>query len=87
MSPPFTNRPRPPTPPRCAQPPPACLDDAVPAGFAQPHRFVHPTSVVSRLADTLPIPTAARLRLLDLDDTLSRLEISHCVRTQHQLID
>ena len=40
-----------------------------------------------RLAEILPIPTEARLRLLELDDTISRLEIIHAFLKQHKLID
>jgi Lon protease-like protein len=39
-----------------------------------------------RLAEILPIPSLARQRLLELDDTLSRLEIIHQYLRQHNLL-
>ena len=42
-------------------PPPQAFDDAVWVGY--------------RFAEVLPIPLAARQKLLELDDSLSRLEI------------
>lgn len=65
----------------------AIVADAGPDAFAQPHRFDDATWVGYRLAEILPIPTEARLRLLELDDTISRLEIIHAFLRQHQLID
>lgn len=47
-----------------------------PAGtFAEPHRFDDAGWVGNRLAEVLPIPAAARQKLLELDDGLERLEI------------
>jgi hypothetical protein len=54
--------------------------------FPEPHRFDDATWVGYRLAEILPIPSLARQRLLELDDTLSRLEIIHQYLKQHNLL-
>jgi Lon protease-like protein len=47
-----------------------------PAGtFAEPHRFESASWVGYRLCEVLPLPLAARQRLLELGDSVSRLEI------------
>jgi Lon protease-like protein len=38
------------------------------------------------MAEILPIPALARQRLLELDDTVSRLEIIDAYLRQHKLI-
>jgi hypothetical protein len=49
-----------------------------PAGtFAEPHRFDSAAWVGHRLAEVLPIPRAARQKLLELEDSRGRLEILH----------
>jgi Lon protease-like protein len=47
-----------------------------PAGtFAEPHRFESAAWVGHRLCEVLPMPAAARQKLLELDDGSERLEI------------
>lgn len=65
----------------------AIVADAGEAVFPLPHRFDDATWVGYRLAEVLPIPPEARLRLLALDDTVSRLEILHTYLRQHKLLD
>jgi len=43
--------------------------------FAKPYLFDSSAWVGARLAEVLPLPVAARQRLLELDDSLQRLEI------------
>jgi hypothetical protein len=64
----------------------AIVADAGSSVFPPPHRFDDATWVGYRLAEVLPIPPEARLRLLELDDTLSRLEILHAYLKQHKLV-
>jgi Lon protease-like protein len=45
------------------------------AVFAEPHRFDDAAWVGYRLSEVLPVPLAAKQKLLELQDTLSRLEI------------
>jgi Lon protease-like protein len=45
--------------------------------FAQPHRFDSATWVGNRLAEIVPVPPPARQKLLELTDSLVRLEILH----------
>ncbi|MDD3352927.1 LON peptidase substrate-binding domain-containing protein [Zoogloea sp.] len=65
----------------------AIVEDAGEELFPPPHRFEDPTWVGYRLAEVLPIPNRARQRLLELDDTLSRLEIILQYLRQHRLLD
>ena len=64
----------------------AIIADTGTASFPEPHRFDDATWVGYRLAEILPIPSLARQRLLELDDTLSRLEIIHQYLKQHNLL-
>jgi hypothetical protein len=43
--------------------------------FAEPHSFNDASWVGYRLAEILPVPLAAKQKLLELDDTLGRLSI------------
>jgi Lon protease-like protein len=43
--------------------------------FAKPYQLDSSAWVAARLAEVLPLPAAARQRLLELDDSLRRLEI------------
>lgn len=64
----------------------AVIADAGDAVIPPPHRLDDATWVGYRLAEILPIPPEARLRLLELNDTLSRLEILHVYLKQHKLL-
>jgi len=64
----------------------AIIEDTGSEAFAEPHRLDDATWVGYRLAEVLPIPSLARQRLLELDDTLSRLEITHRYLAQHNLL-
>lgn len=80
-----------------SQPVPAAQADILPllqvlaaeAGdrMPQPHRFDDAAWVGARYAEMLPIPAAARQRLLELDDVVSRLEIMQRYLRQHGLLD
>ena len=50
-----------------------------------PHRFESSSWVSARLAEVLPVPLAAKQKLMELDDSLERLEILHKFLTQHGL--
>jgi Lon protease-like protein len=63
----------------------AIIADAGTKHFPPPHRFEDANWVGMRLASVLPIPLLARQRLLELDDTLSRLEIIRTWLEQHGL--
>ena len=65
----------------------AIVEDAGLEDFPPLHRFDDATWVGYRMAEVLPIPHQARLRLLELDDPISRLEIIHDFLKQHKLID
>jgi uncharacterized protein len=52
----------------------------------EPHHFADAVWVGHRYAELLPIPLIARQKLLELDDTLSRLEIVFKYLGQHGLI-
>ena len=65
----------------------AIVEDAGLEDFPPLHRFDDATWVGYRMAEVLPIPHQARLRLLELDDPISRLEIIHAFLKQHKLID
>jgi Lon protease-like protein len=64
----------------------AVLADAGETRFPEPHRLDDATWVGYRMAEILPIPALARQRLLELDDTVSRLEIIDAYLRQHKLI-
>jgi Lon protease-like protein len=50
--------------------------------FEQPHRFESATWVGNRLAEIIPVPPAARQKLLELTDSQARLEILHTFLAQ-----
>jgi uncharacterized protein len=56
------------------------------AVFAEPHQFDDATWVGYRLTEILPVPLAAKQRLLELDDSLLRLQILHRFLEQRGLI-
>jgi uncharacterized protein len=64
----------------------AIVEDAGEEMFPLPHRFDDATWVGYRLAEILPIPVKARQRLLELDDSVSRLEIIFSYLQQHKLL-
>jgi hypothetical protein len=43
--------------------------------FAEPHEFDNAVWVGYRLAEILPVPLGAKQKLLELDDSVARLEI------------
>lgn len=53
--------------------------------FAVPHRFDSASWVGCRLAEILPVPLAAKQKLMELDDALMRLKILHKFLVQHRL--
>lgn len=53
--------------------------------FAAPLRFESSTWVGARLCEILPVPLAAKQKLLELDDSLQRIEILHRFLLQHRL--
>ncbi len=53
--------------------------------FAQPHRFDSAVWVGNRLSEVVPIPPAARQKLLELTDCGTRLEILHKFLAQRGL--
>jgi uncharacterized protein len=56
------------------------------AVFAEPHRFDDATWVGYRLTEILPVPLVAKQRLLELDDSMLRLQILHRFLEQRGLI-
>ena len=56
------------------------------AVFAEPHRFDDATWVGYRLTEILPVPLAAKQRLLELDDSVLRLQILYRFLEQRGLI-
>ena len=56
------------------------------AVFAEPHRFDDATWVGYRLTEILPVPLAAKQRLLELDDSVLRLQILHRFLEERGLI-
>jgi len=50
-----------------------------------PHRFESSSWVSSRLTEILPVPLIAKQKLMELDDSLQRLEILHKFLVQHDL--
>ena len=55
-------------------------------GPPEPHRFFDSTWVGYRYCEVLPIPNAARQKLLELEDSISRLEIIYRYLEQKKLI-
>lgn len=53
--------------------------------FAPPHRFDSAVWVGNRLSEVIPIPPAARQKLLELTDCRTRLEILHTFLAQRGL--
>jgi Lon protease-like protein len=51
-----------------------------------PHRFESSSWVSARLTEILPVPLIAKQRLMELDDSLQRLEILHKFLVQHGLV-
>lgn len=51
----------------------------------EPHRFDSASWVGCRLAEILPVPLAAKQKLMELDDATLRLEILHRFLVQHRL--
>lgn len=51
-----------------------------------PHRFESSAWVSARLTEILPVPLAAKQKLMELTDTLQRLEILHKFLVQHGLV-
>jgi Lon protease-like protein len=56
------------------------------AVFAEPHRFEDASWVGYRLTEILPVPLAAKQRLLELGDSVTRLQILHRFLQQRGLI-
>ncbi len=56
------------------------------AVFAEPHQFNDATWVGYRLTEILPVPLAAKQRLLELDDSVLRLQILHRFLEQRGLL-
>jgi Lon protease-like protein len=54
--------------------------------FAEPHRFDSAAWVGNRLAEILPVPLVAKQKLLELTDSLVRLEILHKFLAQRGLV-
>jgi Lon protease-like protein len=53
--------------------------------FAQPHRYDSASWVSARLSEILPVPLAAKQKLMELDDAVQRIEILHKFLVQHRL--
>jgi len=53
--------------------------------FAEPHRFESAAWVGARLAEILPVPLAAKQKLMELDDPVQRIEILHGFLLEHKL--
>ena len=53
--------------------------------FAEPHEFGNAVWSGYRLTEILPVPLAARQKLLELDDSLARLDILQRFLEQHRL--
>ena len=53
--------------------------------FAEPHEFDNAAWVGYRLAEILPVPLAAKQKLLELGDSIARLEILQQFLQQHRL--
>ena len=56
------------------------------AVFAEPHQFDDATWVGYRLTEILPVPMAAKQRLLELDDSVLRLQVLHRFLEQRGLM-
>lgn len=62
------------------------IADKSAAVFAEPHRLADASWVGYRLTEILPVPLAAKQRLLELGDSLTRLQILHRFLEQRGLI-
>ncbi|MCZ7563003.1 MAG: LON peptidase substrate-binding domain-containing protein [Burkholderiales bacterium] len=62
------------------------IADKSAAVFAEPHRLGDASWVGYRLTEILPVPLAAKQRLLELGDSLGRLQILHRFLEQRGLI-
>lgn len=51
-----------------------------------PHRFGSSSWVSARLTEILPVPLIAKQKLMELEDSLQRLEILHKFLVQHDLV-
>jgi len=56
-----------------------------PGLFAEPHLFESASWVGARLSEILPVPLAAKQKLMELDDPMQRIEILHKFMVQHKL--
>jgi len=56
-----------------------------PGLFAEPHLFDSASWVGARLSEILPVPLAAKQKLMELDDAMQRIEILHKFMVQHKL--
>lgn len=63
----------------------AVLDEHGESLVAAPLRFESSAWVGARLTEILPVPTAAKQKLLELDDAVQRIEILHKFLVQHRL--
>jgi Lon protease-like protein len=61
------------------------VEEHGPKLFAEPHRFDSAAWVGARLTEILPVPLAAKQKLMELDDPLQRIEILHKFLLQHKL--
>lgn len=59
------------------------VEQGGPGPFPEPHRFDSSAWVSARLAEILPLPLAAKQKLLELDDAMARLEILQRILAQH----
>jgi Lon protease-like protein len=62
------------------------IADKSDAVFAEPHEFGSASWVGHRLSEILPVPLAAKQKLLELDGALSRLEILYRFLQQRGLV-
>ncbi len=63
----------------------AVIDEHGPGIFAAPAKLDSSSWVSARLAEILPVPLAAKQKLLELDDGLQRIEIINKFLQQHRL--
>ena len=63
----------------------AILEESGATPVEAPPRFESSAWVSARLAEILPVPLAARQRLLEMSDSLQRLEFLHRILTAHRL--
>ena len=63
----------------------AAIDEHGPGIIAEPARFESTSWVSSRLTEILPVPLAAKQKLLELEDSKQRIEILNKFLLQHRL--